>query len=139
MLTLLTLAVSPANAWVTTGNPKLTVSIDRSEADLTGGYGILDGVRVHECSGNYEDYTANVTFDPTHGWSTTIAGGDICMVEVLWDPATFVWSDDFELKSVVTSHNVKIGGATNTTPWTPFMVTEGDFFGSDPVVTVAFD
>lgn len=139
MLTLLTLLTNPANAWNTSTNPQIVVKVVRDEADLTGGYAELDGVRVHYCGGGYTDYTANATFDPVQGWSATINGGNLCMVEVIWDSSTFVWSEDFELKSSVTSHNVKITTSENATDWTPFMLADGTFWGSDPKLIVAFD
>ncbi|MCB9678035.1 MAG: hypothetical protein H6737_23245 [Alphaproteobacteria bacterium] len=137
MLALLALFVSPnADAYVFWGNPTLKLEIDRSEGDLTGGTVDLLGVRVHKCSGAYADYYADQTIDPVVGWSTTIAGGNICQVQVRWDSDGQVWSSAFTLKSSVLVTSVDIDAPVSSEPWSPYVVASGSFSGSDPEVVI---
>lgn len=140
MLSFILLSTStPAHAYVYWGNPEFKLSIDRTEGDLVSGVADLAGIRVHKCGGGYTDYVADETIDPIVPWTTTIEGGDLCAVEVLWDSVVQVWSSAFALKSNSASHVFYLEGATAQVPLTPFVVTGGTFSGSTPNIHVAFD
>ena len=133
---LTTLVATPAHAYLGWGNPTLTVAIVRDENDFATGAAYLDGIRVHHCNGSYDDYVANTSIDPTVGYSTTITGGDLCYVELLWDAPTVVTNNSFTLKANVTSSIVPIEGEVSTKDWNPFFVISGSFSGTEPEIEI---
>ncbi len=131
---------SSAHAFVFIGNPKLHLEVSRAEADLTGGDAYVDLVRVHACGGGYTDYAVEQWVDPTDGWDTTIAGGDLCGVSVKWGSDVSVQSSTFALRyeQLVTQvpFTTSTGGATSLTP---LVVESGTLTGSPPVLQATLD
>ena len=128
-----------ASAYVYAGNPALTIHVERNEADLLAGSGVLKGVRVYICGGGYDDYEVDESIDPVEGWSTTIEGGDLCGVAVRWDSDVDLWATSFSVRyeELVTAVTLT-GASSDDVAFTPLVVTAGTFSGSAPrlVVTI---
>jgi hypothetical protein len=137
MVALLFLLFLPAHAYVYVGNPPLTVRIVRPEGDLASGSVWLLGIRVHKCGGGYDEYAADLLIDPTDGWSTQIAGGNLCSVSVRWFSDVLVLSETFEIRYEYPTTQVQLTGAAyDQSALSPFVVESGSFFGSPPQVQI---
>lgn len=122
-----------ASAYTYWGNPSLTITVERAEADLVDGSGWLDAVLVHHCDGTTDTYTVDALVDPVAGYSLTVAGGDLCSVEPLWGGDIAVSGDGFELASSAISTWIPLSGASQCVSWIPFTIVTGAITGSAPL------
>ena len=82
---------TPAHAWQWTGNPTLTLWVDREvTSDLDSADVGLGEVRVHRCEGGYDAYPVDDEVDLVEGLSVSIEGGDLCGVSVWFDTALVI-------------------------------------------------
>ncbi len=136
----LLLCSTQAHAWIYSGNHKVSILVDRPEADLDAATVVLDRIRMHKCGGGYTDYEIDQSIDAASGWSTTVSGGSLCGISFDWDTDMLIDTQDWSATySEYRTSQTLDGTETVWTALTPFTVTEGQFFGKAPRLYVSLD
>lgn len=135
-LTLLVGALaSPAARAVTySGDPVMTLTVDRPEQDLVEGEVVLDTVRVHTCGGGWASWRPEETIDPVAGWSMDFPTGNLCEVELVWGTTMVLDGQGYVIEYAEVTTTVDLVGATQTEDLTPFDLVSGVIHGGNPFV-----
>lgn len=128
-----------ASAWNYTGNPTVSIWVDRSAHDIQSASVNVAEVRVHKCAGGYATYAVDQTLDLTTTLTLTIQGGDLCGVSVDYGSTMRVeqtgqgWIVDHE--EVSSSIELQEVGPSSAA-LTPLQMVEGPVSGQYPRIYV---
>ncbi len=130
-----------AQAWEFTGNPNVSIHVDRKVGDVAKAEVIVDSVRMHKCSGGEVIYDIDQTVDLDTPLTLTIAGGDFCAMSVDYGSSMLI-----EIENAWTalhhesSSMIELDADGNSSAaLTPLELISGSWSGGYPRVIVAID
>lgn len=132
----LLVAVAPSAGWVWFDNPLpvVTLRINRASNDVTSAVGYVEAIRLHKCSGGFQDFAVEQTLDLKNTYTKTVGAGDWCGVSVRWGSNVEITNGSWtvEYSEPYTALALDGNPATENTTLTPYDVTHPAFSGGAP-------
>jgi len=134
------LIAPPAQAVIYGGNPHITFTADRLEADLDEGDVTIEKVRMHYCGGGYTDITVDEQVDLVAGWGLDFAPGNYCAVKLFWDTDLLLDGTDTNNNAFTISHDAAFTHIGLTTGSSTVALSQVDWivgviYGGNPHIT----
>lgn len=132
-------APAPARAVVYTGNPTVTIRVDRLAHDYVSGEVELEGVRVHHCAGGSTDHPVGEIIDPVEGFELPISAGDHCGLTLYWGSSLDITGPGYVVRYDEPSTDVVLDDPIDKVELTPYSVVSGSMGGAGPWLVTSID
>lgn len=125
-----------ASGAIYTGNPVLSLRVDRPQHDLVSGDVGLSTVRMEYCGGGYTDYAVGTTIDPVDGYSLPVSSGDYCGVTLLWSGTMTLYGSNFTLAHSASATYLPLDTSPSTVLLSSTTVVSGSPSSGTPRLSV---